>query len=97
MAVGVIGTEQNAANAMFLGVIGTIVGGSMIARFRPTGMRWTLFAAAAAQATIGVIAVAGNLGHEDPNWPKDAIFLTLFYTGLWVVAATLFGLAGDRR
>lgn len=71
--------------------------GGILARFRPRGMRLTLFAAALAQAAIGVIAVAGNLGHEDPSWPRDVIFLTLFYAGLWTVAGTLFGLAGDRR
>lgn len=97
MAVGVIGTEQNGANAMFAAVIAIIAGGGLFARFRPRGMRLVLFAAAAAQAAIGLIAVAGNMGHEDPNWPRDVIFLTLFYTGLWTVAGTLFGLPGDRR
>ena len=97
MAVGVIGNEQNDANAMFVAVIAIVAGGGMVARFRPSGMRVALFAAAIAQAAIGVIAVAGNLGYEDPNWPQDVIFLTLFYTGLWAVAGTLFGLSGDRR
>lgn len=97
MAVGVIGNERNGANLMFVAVIAIIAGGGMIARFRPRGMRLALFAAAAAQAAIGLIAVAGNMGHEDPNWPRDVIFLTLFYTGLWTVAGTLFGLSGDRR
>lgn len=97
LAVGVIGTEQNDANAMFAAVIAIVVGGGILARFRPKGMRLTLFTAAAAQAAIGMIAVAGNLGYEDPNWPRDVIFLTLFYTGLWAVAGILFGLSGDRR
>lgn len=97
MAVGVIGTEQNGANAMFAAVIAIVAGGGILASFRPRGMRLTLFTAAAAQAAIGVIAVAGNLGYEDPNWPRDVIFLTLFYTGLWAVAGTLFGLSGDRQ
>jgi hypothetical protein len=97
MAVGVIGTERNHANAMFIAVIAIVAGGGMIARFRPAGMRLTLYAAAAAQLAIGAIAVAGDLGAGNPSWPRDVIFLTGFYTGLWAVAGTLFGLSGERR
>lgn len=97
MAVGIIGTENNDANAMFVAVIAIVVGGACLARFRPAGMKRALFAAALAQLAVGVIAVAGDLGAEDPNWPKDVIFLTGFYAGLWAVAGTLFGLAEARR
>ncbi|HEY0621649.1 hypothetical protein [Sphingomonas sp.] len=97
MAVGVIGTENNDANMMFIAVIAIGVGGACLARFRPAGMKRALYAAALAQLAVGVIAVAGGLGTEDPNWPRDVIFLTGFYTGLWAVAGTLFGLSGDRR
>lgn len=96
MAVGVIGTENNGANAMFVAVIAIVVGGACLARFRPAGMKRALYAAALAQLAVGVIALAGDLGAEDPNWPKDVIFLTGFYTGLWAVAGTLFGLAETR-
>lgn len=97
LAVGIIGSENNDANAMFAAVIAIIAGGACIARFRPAGMRRALLAAAAAQLAIGVIALAGDLGADGRGWPRDVIFLTGFYTGLWAVAGTLFGLAGDRR
>ncbi|HSX56048.1 MAG TPA: hypothetical protein VLG14_12170 [Sphingomonas sp.] len=97
MAVGIIGSENNDANLMFVAVVALIVGGGCVSRFRPRGMRMSLLAAALAQAVIGAIALAGDLGIDGRGWPRDVIFLTGFYTGLWAVAGTLFGLAGDRR
>lgn len=93
LAVGIIGTEDNGANLMFAVVIAIIVGGACIARFAPAGMRRTLLTAAAAQLVVGVIAVAGDLGAGGPIWPRDVIVLTIFFTGLWATAGTLFGVS----
>lgn len=97
LAVGIIGQEGNAANLMFVAVIAILTGGACIARFKPKGVGRTLFTAAGAQLAIGVIALAGGLGTGGPGWPRDVIALTIFFTGLWAVAGTLFGLSGDRR
>ena len=97
MAVGIIGSENNDANLMFVAVVALIVGGGCVSRFQAPGMRAALLAPPAAQAAIGAIALAGDLGIDGRGWPRDVIVLTIFYTGLWTVAGTLFGLAGDRR
>lgn len=98
LAVGIIGHEGNPANLMFAAVITIVAGGSCIARFKPEGMARALFTAAAAQLAIGVVALAGDLGVEGRGWPRDVIVLTIFYTGLWATAGTLFGLSGrDAR
>ncbi|MBM3933380.1 MAG: hypothetical protein FJ319_03615 [SAR202 cluster bacterium] len=65
-AVGAIGGEDNAANAMYLAVFAVGGVGALVARFRPTGMAITLFAAALVQATIGVIALVSV--EMDPAW-----------------------------
>lgn len=96
MAVGIIGSENNDANLMFVAVVAIIVGGACIAQFRPAGMSRALLAAAAAQLAIGVIALAGDLGTDGRGWPRDVIVLTTFYTGLWLVAATLFRLSARK-
>lgn len=92
LAVGIIGSENDNANLMFAGVIAIIVGGACIARFEAGGMSKALFAAAGAQALVGVVAVGGDLGLEGRSWPRDVIVLTSFFTGLWAVAGTLFRL-----
>lgn len=49
LAVGIIGSEDNPANVMYVGVLVVGAVGAIIARFRPQGMARALFATAAAQ------------------------------------------------
>lgn len=90
LAVGIIGSERNDANLMFLAVIVAIVGGACVARFRAGGMARALFVAAVLQAAIGVVALWFDLGSEGRAWPRDVIVLTGLFTGLWALAGTLF-------
>lgn len=89
-AVGIIGTEEDAANLLFAAVLAIVVVGSIAARLRPRAMMRVLVATAIAQAVIGVVAIAGRLGDDDPAWPADVIGLTALFTGLWLIAAVLF-------
>lgn len=57
LAVGIIGSEDNPANLMYLGVLAVGVIGAIIARLRPHGMARTLFAMALAQALVPMIAL----------------------------------------
>jgi len=96
-AVGIIGTEDDDANLMYGGVLAVLVIGAVIARFRPDGMARALFAAALAQALVGVIALAGGLGSSnDPEWPRDILGLTAFFVALWLASAWLFQKAAAR-
>lgn len=56
-AVGLIGSENNPANLMYGGVLAVGLTGAAIARLRPLGMSWALFATAVAQFMVPVIAV----------------------------------------
>jgi hypothetical protein len=47
-AVGIIGSENNAANLMYGGVLAIAIIGALIARFRPQGVARTMFATALA-------------------------------------------------
>jgi hypothetical protein len=62
-AVGLIGSENNPANAMYAGVLAVAVVGAVIARLEPGGMARALFATALAQALVPVIALL--------RWPAD--------------------------
>jgi hypothetical protein len=56
-AVGIIGSENQAANSMYAGVIAVGVIGAVLARFRPRGLSRVLLVVALAQALVPVIAL----------------------------------------
>lgn len=89
-AVGVIGDEGNAANLMYGGVLGIALAGAIAARFRSAGMASAMLGAAVAQAVVGALALAAGWGVSGPIWPWDVLFLTGFFTALWLLSAWLF-------
>jgi hypothetical protein len=86
-AVGIIGNEDNPANAMFHGVLLVGIVGGLFARFRPLGMAWALVATAITQVAVAVIAAVAGHGFAGP--------ITLFFVALWSTAAWLFHKASD--
>lgn len=56
-AVGIIGSENNPANLMYWAVFAVGFIGSLLSRFKPRGMAFTLFAAALVQISVPVIAL----------------------------------------
>ncbi|MEJ2185547.1 MAG: hypothetical protein P8Z36_06370 [Gemmatimonadota bacterium] len=90
LAVGLIGTPDDLANLMYVGVLVVGVIGTIVARFRPHGMARALFATAFAQALAAVIAVAAGLG--TPGLPPQGVFLMMngFFVALFAASALLF-------
>lgn len=82
LAVGFVGTERNAYNLWYAGVLAVAVIGALIARFRPRGMAATFTAAAITQAAVGLVAQINGMAHP---WPA-----TVAFTALWLVSALLF-------
>ena len=82
LAVGMIGDEGNAANLMYIFVLFVALAGTAIARFEPREASIAMFATAAAQVVVAVIALVAGLG---PTLPADA-----FFVALWVASALLF-------
>ena len=89
-AVGIIGSEDNYANLMYVGVLAVGFIGSVIARFRPHGMALAMFATAVAQVLVAAIALIAGLGASGPIWPIGFMVATTFFTALWLGSATLF-------
>lgn len=90
-AVGIIGNAANDFNLVYVGVLALGIIGAVIARFQPAGMARACYAMACAQVLIGTVALVGELGAAAPAWPWDVLFLTAFFTALWLVSARLFG------
>lgn len=57
LAVGLIGSEDNPANLLYIGVVAVGLVGAVRARFRPRGMALALFVTALAQALVPVFAL----------------------------------------
>ena len=89
LAVGVIGTEDDLANVMYVGVLAVGIIGAIIARFQPPGMARALFATALAQALVAVIALIAGLGYT--------LILTGFVVALWFTSARLFRKAAREQ
>ena len=88
LAVGIIGSERNPANLMFAGVLAVAIVGPAVARGRPRGMAYAMFATALAQATVGVLALVGGSGDA-----LRLVALTGFFVAIWLGAAALFRMA----
>jgi len=89
-AVGIIGSEDNPVNALYFGVIAVGIIGAFIARFRPQGMVFTMFAMAIAQALIAAIAIIGGFYQSPPSTLFHIIGVNGFFIMLFVIAALLF-------
>lgn len=94
LAVGMFGSEQNALNLMFAGVLLVAALGALLARFRARGMALAMVATSVAQlAAAGIGLVMGlSVGMDEAHGP--GIGLEAFLTGLfalpWLASAWLF-------
>lgn len=96
LAVGVIGSEDNPANLMYLGVLAVAVVGAPIVRCEARGMARVMAATAAAQALAGVIAASAGWGMPDGGLLEIA-GVTAFFMVPWLVSAALFRMASLGR
>jgi len=96
LAVGVIGTEDELANLMYVGVHFVGIVGAIVARFRPDGMARALLATALAQALVAVVALIAGLGHP-ASPPLEILGVSGFFVALFVGSALLFRHAGRER
>lgn len=87
LAVGIIGSDDDAANGPYAFVLMIAMLGSLASLFRPRGMAWSMAVAGVMQAVVPVLAWVD--GAEAVTRPEVG-FLTVFFCGMWGVAAALF-------
>lgn len=90
LAVDIIGSEDNPANWMYVGVLAVLISGAVMARLRPDGRAGALFATGAAQALATVMAITVEK-HPDT---LEILMLNEFFVAMWVGSAVLFWRAG---
>jgi hypothetical protein len=100
LAVGLLGSEDNPANLLYLGVLLVGGGGAATARLRPQGMSRALFATAVVQAVVPVLAIViwNPLVADEENLAGliGVFFLNAFFVLLFAASAVLFRRAGDE-
>lgn len=93
LAVGIIGSENNPANWLFLGVLGIGLIGVIFARFRASGMAAAARITAIAQFLAPLIAFAIWKRHIEPGeGPGIAgiLLLNFFWVILWYLSSRFF-------
>lgn len=96
LAVGLIGSEDNPANLMYVGVVAIGFVGAVIARFRPQGMARALFATALAQALVPVIALLIRKPQASSAEAASGMALVIGVNALFVILFVASGLLFRR-
>ncbi|MCX8160786.1 MAG: hypothetical protein N3G18_07625 [Candidatus Saccharicenans sp.] len=91
LAVGIIGSEVESANLMYFGVLIVAFLGSIISRFKPQGLKATMWVTAGAQVLTVIIALMAGWQRLAESSVMEIIGLNGFFTALWVTSALLFG------
>ena len=101
LAVGMYGSEGNALNLMFGGVLLVAAIGALLAGFRAPGMARAMFATGAAQLLASGIGLGVGLamGTDETHGPKLGLeaFLTACFALPWIASGQLFRMAARRE
>lgn len=93
LAVGLIGSENNAINTLYFGVIFVGIIGAFVARFNPKGLTNTMFAMAITQAIIAVVAFSSGAANLPESSVYEILMVNGFFITLFIVGAMLFRFA----
>ena len=95
-AVGLIGSEENPANLMYIAVLAVGAVAAALARFEPTGMSWALFATALAQFMVPVVALAISPRDFSPG-VAPVFGLNFIFVLLFAASGALFRHAAGKH
>jgi hypothetical protein len=88
-AVGIIGSENQSANLMYGAVFAVGLIGSLLARFKPRGMAYTLFVAAIVQILVPVMALVIS---PEVSWGNAGIIGVFIFNSLFALMFAVSGL-----
>lgn len=95
-AVGIIGSENNPGNQLYLAVVALAICGAVISGGRAARLAWAMAATALATALVPAIAFAGAAQPRSDVLAPEVFGATAFFTCLWLASAWLFGKAAAR-
>ena len=91
-AVGLVGSEDEAHNLVFLVVVLVAIGGAVAARGRPEGMARAMTAAALAHIAVSAALLVQAGGRSDGDPLMEVVGLSVF-AAVWLASAWLFRIA----
>jgi hypothetical protein len=89
-AVGVIGSEANPGNLLYVAVAALAIIAAIIARGRAAAMVWAMLAAAIGEVLVPVIAFAGVANPTSDVLQPEVLAATGVFAGMWLLSAWLF-------
>lgn len=89
-AVGIIGSEANPGNLLYLAVVALVIIGAIGARGRPERMTGVALIAAIATALVPLIALAGVANPHSDVLSPEVWIATGVFTAAWLLSARLF-------
>lgn len=97
LAVGIIGSERNPANLLYIAVLLIGIFGSVIVRFHSEGMSITLFIVAVVQLIIPLVALIfwESALNEPPGFTMIFILNAIFAV-LFIISAFLYRYSVDK-
>lgn len=97
MAVGIIGSEDNLINLFYFLVVLLLIIGSIVTRFKPRGMAFTLFTTALAQAALIPAALFTGMQSSPGSSVSEIIFLNGLFITLFLLSGILFWQDDENR
>lgn len=95
-AVGIIGSEENPGNLLYLAVLVLAIAGTIVTGGRPARMMWVMCLAALATVAVPGIAYAGVAQPTSDVLAPEVFGATGFFTALWLLSAWFFRKAAVR-
>lgn len=96
LAVGFLGSEDNPANLMFLGVLTTALAGAILVRFRAAAMSGVMATTAAAQVLAGAVGLAFGWASPGGQGVYEVVMGSSGFGVLWLASAWLFSRAAAK-
>ena len=90
VGIGFLGSEDNPANLIFGAVLAVALLGASLAHFRAAGMARAMYATAACQVVVGLVALAAGWAAPGRAGIYEVVMGTGLFTGLWLASGWLF-------
>lgn len=96
-AVGIIGSEDNPGNLVYLAVVGFAIFGSVLTLGRPSAMAWVMGSTAVVEVLVPIITFAGLAEPKGDVLQPEVFGLGMVFAAMWLESTALFRKAARER
>lgn len=95
-ALGIVGTEGDRTDLLYLVALVMGISGAIVARFEPSGMARAMTVTTGATVLVGLIALLLGKHQAEHSSVLEILGLTVMFAGLFGASAWLFRSAGQQ-